>query len=210
MSSFFFSKRRTHFLYGKWTEFIKCTDYASYEEYCKENGYKFKRADERSKSPNESPGNTPRKVLSKLNSIKLSSFKSLSISEVRDLHGERALTVRKLSNFTLILAGRPAGTGRRRGHPQERLHLLDRHSQLGDAVGGGTATWKYRRVLPVYTVCHVAEPDGGPHARTAAATVSDGFAASARYPQAGEGRHGRCGGGEDAPRGEAARKPEEV
>lgn len=78
------SKRRTHFLYGKWTEFIKCTDYASYEEYCKENGYKFKRADERSKSPNESPGNTPRKVLSKLNSIKLSSFKSLSISEPDD------------------------------------------------------------------------------------------------------------------------------
>lgn len=77
-----FSKRKTHFLYGKWTEFIKCTDYVSYEEYCKENGYKFKRADERSKSPNESPGTTPRKVLSKLNSLKMSSFKSLSISEV--------------------------------------------------------------------------------------------------------------------------------
>ncbi|XP_055611137.1 oxysterol-binding protein-related protein 2 isoform X2 [Uranotaenia lowii] len=78
------NKRKTHFLYGKWTEFIKCTDYTSYEEYCKENGYKFKRADERCKSPNESPGTTPRKVFSKLNSLKMSSFKSLSISEPDD------------------------------------------------------------------------------------------------------------------------------
>uniref|UniRef100_A0A1Y9H2P0 Oxysterol-binding protein n=1 Tax=Anopheles dirus TaxID=7168 RepID=A0A1Y9H2P0_9DIPT len=79
------NKRKTHFLYGKWTEFIKCTDYASYEEYVKENAHKFKRnADDRSKSPNESPGNTPRKVLSKLNSLKMSSFKSLSIQEPDD------------------------------------------------------------------------------------------------------------------------------
>ncbi|XP_055631567.1 oxysterol-binding protein-related protein 2 isoform X2 [Toxorhynchites rutilus septentrionalis] len=78
------NKRKTHFLYGKWTEFIKCTDHASYEEYCRENGYKFKRGDERSKSPNESPGTTPRKVLSKLNSLKMSSFRSLSMSEPDD------------------------------------------------------------------------------------------------------------------------------
>ncbi|XP_055528806.1 oxysterol-binding protein-related protein 2 isoform X1 [Wyeomyia smithii] len=78
------NKQRTHFLYGKWTEFIKCTDYASYEEYCKENGHKFKRPEDRSKSPNESPGTTPRKVFSKLNSLKMSSFKSLSISEPDD------------------------------------------------------------------------------------------------------------------------------
>ncbi|XP_052872436.1 oxysterol-binding protein-related protein 2 isoform X1 [Anopheles cruzii] len=75
------NKRKTHFLYGKWTEFIKCTDYVSYEEYIKDNAHKFKRGEERSKSPNESPGNTPRKVLSKLNSLKMSSFRSLSIQE---------------------------------------------------------------------------------------------------------------------------------
>lgn len=69
------------FIYGKWTEFIKCTDYESYEEYLKENPHKFRRS-ERSKSPNESPAHTPRKVLSKLNSLKMSSFRSLSIQEV--------------------------------------------------------------------------------------------------------------------------------
>lgn len=78
---FNFSKKKLHFLYGKWTEFIKCTDINSYEEYMKENSHKFKR-DERSKSPNESPAHTPRKVLSKLNSLKMSSFRSLSIQEV--------------------------------------------------------------------------------------------------------------------------------
>lgn len=67
-------------MYGKWTEFIKCTDYDSYTEYLKENVHKFRKS-ERSKSPNESPIHTPRKVLSKLNSLKMSSFRSLSIQE---------------------------------------------------------------------------------------------------------------------------------
>lgn len=49
----------------------------------KENAHKFKRADERSKSPNESPAHTSRKVLAKLNSLKMSSFKSLSMQEVK-------------------------------------------------------------------------------------------------------------------------------
>lgn len=47
----------------------------------KENSHKFRRSDEKNKSPNDSPAHTPRKVLSKLNSLKMSSFKSLSISE---------------------------------------------------------------------------------------------------------------------------------
>lgn len=42
--------------------------------------HKFRKS-ERSKSPNESPAHTPRKVLSKLNSLKMSSFRSLSIQE---------------------------------------------------------------------------------------------------------------------------------
>lgn len=76
------SEKGVRFIYGKWTEFIKCTDFDSYEEYLKENPQKFRRS-ERNKSPNESPAHTPRKVLSKLNSLKMSSFRSLSIQEVR-------------------------------------------------------------------------------------------------------------------------------
>jgi oxysterol-binding protein-related protein 1/2 len=52
----------------------------SYEEFMRVNPNKFKR-EERSKSPNESPVNTPRKVFSKLNSLKMSSFRSLSIQD---------------------------------------------------------------------------------------------------------------------------------
>ncbi|XP_055702514.1 oxysterol-binding protein-related protein 2 isoform X3 [Phlebotomus papatasi] len=79
------NKKKLFFIYGKWTEFLKCTDQASYEEYFKENAHKFKRGDERSRSPNESPAHTPRKVLSKLNSLKMSSFKSLSVQESDDV-----------------------------------------------------------------------------------------------------------------------------
>lgn len=56
---------------------MKCVDYASYEEYMKENTHKFKRdGDLKSKSPNDSPSHTPRKVLAKLNSLKVGAFKS--------------------------------------------------------------------------------------------------------------------------------------
>lgn len=73
------------FIYGKYTEFLKCTSYDAYNEYFKDNSHKFKRHDDhRSKSPNESPAHTPRKVLSKLNSLKMSSFKSLSVQEPDD------------------------------------------------------------------------------------------------------------------------------
>jgi oxysterol-binding protein-related protein 1/2 len=47
------------------------------------NPNKFKHQ-ERSKSPIESPAHTPRKVLSKLNSLKMSSFRSLSVQD--DVH----------------------------------------------------------------------------------------------------------------------------
>ncbi|XP_037911232.1 oxysterol-binding protein-related protein 1 isoform X2 [Hermetia illucens] len=79
------NKKKLHFLYGKWTEFIKCTDIDSYEEYMKENAHKFRKGDEKVKSPNDSPAHTPRKVFSKLNSLKMSSFKSLSIQDSEDI-----------------------------------------------------------------------------------------------------------------------------
>lgn len=71
------------FLYGRWTDVLKSTDFESYEEYFRENPHKFKRSEERSKSP-DSPAHTPRKVFSKLNSLKMSSFKSLSIQDSDD------------------------------------------------------------------------------------------------------------------------------
>jgi oxysterol-binding protein-related protein 1/2 len=76
------SKKKLHFLYGRWTELLKSTDIDSYDEYLRVNPNKFKRSEERSKSPcGESPAHTPRKVLSKLNSLKMSSFRSLSIQD---------------------------------------------------------------------------------------------------------------------------------
>lgn len=60
---------------------MKSTDFDSYEAYLRVNPNKFKRHEERSKSPIESPAHTPRKVLSKLNSLKMSSFRSLSIQD---------------------------------------------------------------------------------------------------------------------------------
>ena len=70
-------------MYGKWTEFLKCTDYVSYDEYVKENVHKFKKDGEfRCKSPNDSPSQTPKKVLQKLNSLKVGPFKSNSTQEV--------------------------------------------------------------------------------------------------------------------------------
>lgn len=78
----FCSKRKLLFVYGKWTEFIKCCDYASYEEYIKENSKMKKDSDCRSKSPNDSPSHTPRKVLQKFNSLKVGPFKSNSTQEV--------------------------------------------------------------------------------------------------------------------------------
>nr|CAD7587845.1 unnamed protein product [Timema genevievae] len=35
-------KKKLNFLYGKWTEFIRCTDVISYEEYMRKNVHKFR------------------------------------------------------------------------------------------------------------------------------------------------------------------------
>ncbi|PSN35281.1 Oxysterol-binding protein-related protein 2 [Blattella germanica] len=66
-------KKKLHFLYGKWTEFIRCTDIASYDERDGDKG--------KGPTPNESPSHTPKKVLAKLNSLKVGPFKSNSQSE---------------------------------------------------------------------------------------------------------------------------------
>lgn len=82
------SKNKKLFIYGKYTEFVKSTSIESYNEYFKDNSHKFKRTHHeehhRSKSPCD---HTPRKMLSKLNSLKMSSFRSLSIQEPDDASG---------------------------------------------------------------------------------------------------------------------------
>lgn len=103
LNFFFFSEKGLRFIYGKWTEFLKSTDYDSYQEYLKENSHKFRRS-ERSKSPNESPAHTPRKVLSKLNSLKMSSFRSLSIQDVSiQIHIQMSL--KKTKHFAFNFTG---------------------------------------------------------------------------------------------------------
>lgn len=71
---------------------LKSTDYESYEEYLRENPHKFKRHEERSKSPmgDQSPAHTPRKVLSKLNSLKMASFRSLSIQDPDEHNADKS------------------------------------------------------------------------------------------------------------------------
>ncbi|KAG8225809.1 hypothetical protein J437_LFUL005616 [Ladona fulva] len=64
------------FLYGKWTEFIKCTDIPSYED--RENDPKGASS---KNSSSGSPSHTPKKVLAKLNSLKVSPFRSSSLAE---------------------------------------------------------------------------------------------------------------------------------
>lgn len=78
------SKHKLFYIYGKWTEFIKCTDYASYDDYIKENSNKFKNSDLKSKSPNDSPSHTSRKMLQKFNSLKVSSFRSQNSTQEPD------------------------------------------------------------------------------------------------------------------------------
>ncbi|XP_066247528.1 oxysterol-binding protein-related protein 2 [Euwallacea similis] len=73
-------KQRLHYTYGKWTEFVKCTDYASYEEYLKETS----KSDQKSKSPNDSPSHAPRRMLQKFNSLKVSTFKSQNSTQEPD------------------------------------------------------------------------------------------------------------------------------
>uniref|UniRef100_A0A1B6J4L6 Oxysterol-binding protein n=2 Tax=Homalodisca liturata TaxID=320908 RepID=A0A1B6J4L6_9HEMI len=72
-------KKKYYFIYGKWTEFIKVTDFASYEIYAKDNADKF-RSDGKAPNFSDSPAHTPKKVLAKLNSFKMGSFKSMSMS----------------------------------------------------------------------------------------------------------------------------------
>lgn len=67
LTSVFYRKNKLLFLYGKWTEFMRCTDHGSFEEYFRDHSDKFRRGDDK----DSTPAHTPKKVLAKLNSLKM-------------------------------------------------------------------------------------------------------------------------------------------
>lgn len=69
----FSSKKRIKFLYGKWTEFIKCCSAAAYDQWAKERG---------EEASSQTPAHTPKKMLAKLNSFKVGALRSMSIQDV--------------------------------------------------------------------------------------------------------------------------------
>lgn len=78
-------KKKLKFMYGKWTEIFRVTDPQSYEDYLKENAHKFRSDDKKSKSDKtDSPAHTPRRVLAKLNSLKVSPFRASVSTDTDD------------------------------------------------------------------------------------------------------------------------------
>ncbi|XP_002063488.3 oxysterol-binding protein-related protein 1 [Drosophila willistoni] len=73
------NKKNLFFLYGKWTEFIKCCPAENYNQYLKQGSKKNDDKD------SNSPDGTPKRMFSKLNSFKLNSFRSLSIQDSDNL-----------------------------------------------------------------------------------------------------------------------------
>ncbi|XP_047520600.1 oxysterol-binding protein-related protein 1 isoform X2 [Pieris napi] len=67
------SKKRLRYLYGKWTQYIKCCSAATYEQWAKERG--------EDASTQQTPSHTPKKVLAKLNSFKVGALRSMSIQD---------------------------------------------------------------------------------------------------------------------------------
>ncbi|XP_072939299.1 oxysterol-binding protein-related protein 1-like [Epargyreus clarus] len=66
------NKKRLRYLYGKWTEYIKCCSAAVYEQWAKERG---------DEAGGQTPSHTPKKVLAKLNSFKVGALRSMSIQD---------------------------------------------------------------------------------------------------------------------------------
>ncbi|XP_022126297.2 oxysterol-binding protein-related protein 1 isoform X2 [Pieris rapae] len=67
------SKKRLRYLYGKWTQYIKCCSAATYEQWAKERG--------EDATTQQTPSHTPKKVLAKLNSFKVGALRSMSIQD---------------------------------------------------------------------------------------------------------------------------------
>uniref|UniRef100_A0A2A4JUD5 Oxysterol-binding protein n=1 Tax=Heliothis virescens TaxID=7102 RepID=A0A2A4JUD5_HELVI len=69
------NKKRLKFLYGKWTEYIKCCSAAAYEQWARERG---------EEASAQTPSHTPKKMLAKLNSFKVGALRSMSIQDSDD------------------------------------------------------------------------------------------------------------------------------
>ncbi|XP_053611883.1 oxysterol-binding protein-related protein 1 isoform X2 [Plodia interpunctella] len=65
-------KKKIRFLYGKWTEYIKCCSAGAYEQWAKERG---------EEASQQTPSHTPKKVLAKLNSFKVGALRSMSVQD---------------------------------------------------------------------------------------------------------------------------------
>ncbi|PZC81391.1 hypothetical protein B5X24_HaOG212843 [Helicoverpa armigera] len=69
------NKKRLKFLYGKWTEYIKCCSASAYEAWARERG---------EEASAQTPSHTPKKMLAKLNSFKVGALRSMSIQDSDD------------------------------------------------------------------------------------------------------------------------------
>lgn len=163
-------------MYGKWTEFIKCTDYDSYTEYLKENVHKFRKS-ERSKSPNESPAHTPRKVLSKLNSLKMSSFRSLSIQEPEEsTEASEGSDLPKCDSTYSIDIPHSVTIWEAEPRPPNSSEVsLPKNIHIPIAM----LIHLHSAVLPIHIFCHVIERNTAWH-QTTENIVSDRFTFTAR------------------------------
>lgn len=79
------SKSRKSFVYGKWTDVVKCADMASYEEYMNSNPHPVL---SKEGSRESAASQTPRKMLAKLNSLTIGSFSKQSTDEANGGFGD--------------------------------------------------------------------------------------------------------------------------
>lgn len=79
------TKKNVRFVYGKWTDYFKTSNYEDYEKHMKQNDQIFRVPDKHeinlmnSRNGTQSSNNTPKKLLNKLNNIALKNFTSLDI-----------------------------------------------------------------------------------------------------------------------------------
>ncbi|VVD05749.1 unnamed protein product, partial [Leptidea sinapis] len=135
------SKKRLRFLYGKWTQYIKCCSASAYEQWAKDRG--------------EEAGTqqTPKKVLAKLNSFKVGALRSMSIQDFyqftefsmslnemqRDMKGELCPTDSRLRPDVRLLE-----QGDIDGAAAEKTRLEEKQRAARKALKKSTDAWQPR------------------------------------------------------------------
>lgn len=94
------SRKKLAYLYGKWTERLRTCDVAQYEET-------LERIKREGKSPQNSPGH--KKILTRLSSLKVGSFKPSHQDTIDDPETEaaEALTVDDIPESTVLWEATP-------------------------------------------------------------------------------------------------------